>query len=447
MKISTEKLINSSLTIVKIWSFLFLVSLPSGVLAQGDGNPYIPVEIPDRINLTVTEDPSTSAAVTWRTSTDIQEAYAEIVKADANPLSIGDAEQIPAKTTTLKTGGGSYKEMSWEGVTANYHSVEFHNLDPNTVYTYRVGSGDFWSEWFQFKTTSDQNDKFSFLYFGDAQSDIKSMWSKVIRQAYAHAPDAKLMLHAGDLINRSTRDQEWGEWFEAGSFIHATVRNMPSPGNHDYGRGEEAEEISPFWRAQFTLPENGPKGLEESCYFTDIQGVRFISLDAYPMEDLGLYIESQTEWLDSVLKHNPNPWTCVVFHHPVHSPKTTRDNKIMREIFKPVFDKYKVDIVLQGHDHAYMRAMKNVPMEDGQESGTMYVVSVSGPKMSDSKMEKKAWMDKLEVYTQLYQVITVDGDEMQYRAYTAVGDLFDGFNLIKRPGKVNKVEELPLCDQ
>src|SRR5690606_40830927 len=60
----------------------------------------------------------------------------------------------------------------------------------------------------------------------------------------------------------------------------------------------------------------------------------------------------------SLLSHNPNKWTCVVFHHPIFSTKTTRDNKRMRETFKPLFDRYKVDLVLQGHDHTYARGMK-----------------------------------------------------------------------------------------
>lgn len=441
---SLEKNLNKSGWFMILW-IVCVSSVPFYLWSQNDGNPYIPLRVPDRINITVTDDPSTSVAVTWRTSTEVKEAFAEIVEADANPLSINKAERFTANTEILATNDGSYKDLTWKGVTAAYHSTIFQNLEPNTMYTYRVGSGNDWSEWFQFRTANDKNDRFSFLYFGDAQTEMRSMWSKVIRQAYAQAPDAKLIVYAGDLINRSTRDQEWGEWFEAGSFIHAIIPNMPSPGNHEYGRGDEATEISPFWRAQFTLPNNGPKELKESIYFTDIQGVRFISLDAHAVEGLGMHIESQKIWLDSVLTHNPNKWTCVVFHHPIYSAKATRDNKVMRETFKPIFDKYRVDLVLQGHDHAYARGMKNIPMREG-ESGTMYVVSVSGPKMSDSNMEKKIWMDKLEVYTQLYHVITVDEDELKYRAYTVVGDLFDGFNLIKRPGKVNNVVELSLCE-
>src|SRR5690625_7927779 len=99
------------------------------------------------------------------------------------------------------------------------------------------------------------------------------------------------MLHAGDLVDNSTQDKLWGEWFEAGGFIHATIRNMPSPGNHDYGRGEEVYDLSPFWKPQFTLPENGPAGLEETAYYTDIQQVRFIALDWYHLTGLDLYVD------------------------------------------------------------------------------------------------------------------------------------------------------------
>src|SRR5699024_12417432 len=118
-------------------------------------------------------------------------------------------------------------------------------------------------------------------------------------------------------------------------------------------------ELSPVWREQYNLHENGPKRLEETTYYTDIQGVRFISLDAYPVEDLGIHIENQKQWLDSLLRHNPNKWTCIVFHHPIYSPKATRDNKAMRETFKPLFDKYKVDLVLQGRSEEHTSELQS----------------------------------------------------------------------------------------
>ena len=411
------------------------------VFAQSTQNVYPPLTLPDRINLSVTQDPSTSMAVTWRTHPSVQQGKAEIVLANANPLSVREAESIPAITENITTKDGNYKELYWQGVTANYHSVVFENLTPNTLYSYRVGEGTAWSEWFQFKTAGSNGDKLSLLYFGDAQTDLRSLWSRAIRQAYAHVPDAALMLHAGDLVNRANRDVEWGEWFEAGSFIMATIPQMPSPGNHEYGRGDDELQLSEFWRPQFTLPPNGPEGLEETCYFTDVQGVRLISLDSYMAEESDEYLEKQKIWLDSILQNNPNRWTAVVFHHPIFSPKSTRDNKRMRETFKPIFDKYKVDLVLQGHDHTYARGMEKIPMEGKDTSGTMYVVSVSGPKMTDNGVEKKFWMEKSGIYTQLYQTITVDDHQLEFRSYTVTGELYDAFDLQKREGQTNRLVE------
>jgi hypothetical protein len=37
---------------------------------------------------------------------------------------------------------------------AHHHGVTFTGLRPGTLYAYRVGGGDTWSEWFQFRTAS-----------------------------------------------------------------------------------------------------------------------------------------------------------------------------------------------------------------------------------------------------------------------------------------------------
>ena len=141
---------------------------------------------------------------------------------------------------------------------AHYHSVNFTDLRPNTLYAYRVGGGDVWSEWFHFKTASEQFEPFSFIYFGDAQNNLLSMWSRAVRSAYSNAPKAKFMIHAGDLINRANADEEWGEWFKAGSFIHAMVPGIPVPGNHEYAKNLTGPRtLSKHWNPQFTLPENG----------------------------------------------------------------------------------------------------------------------------------------------------------------------------------------------
>jgi hypothetical protein len=374
---------------------------------------------PDRIVMNVTAAPSNSAAITWRTEKSVTVSYAEIIPASSDPRTTATATRFTAATT----------QPFADSLPVRYHSYVFSGLNPNTLYSYRVGQDNQWSEWFQFRTAAATSEPFSFIYLGDAQANILSSWSQTIRKAYSMAPDARLIIHAGDLVNRGNNNHEWQQWFEAGSFIHSSVPGLMTPGNHEfYENADGIDVVSAFWRPQFTLPENGPAGLEETCYYTDVQGMRFISLNSNEIEISDAAFASQKAWLENVLKHNPNKWTCITFHHPVLSTKKSRDNQRLREDFKPLFDKYKVDLILQGHDHTYARG------RDGAK-GPVYVVSVSGPKMS--AIDPQPWMVKTGSYTQLFQIITVHPEKIAYRSYTATGELFDAFDLEKKAGGEN----------
>jgi hypothetical protein len=107
--------------------------------------------------------------------------------------------------------------------------------------------------------------------------------------------------------------------------------------------------------------------------------------------------------------------------------------------------------VLNGHDHTYARTgdvgvidAENVPSGYQQaydpSIGTVYVVSVSGPKMYD--ITKGAYAKRVAEDTQLYQIIAIDGDELSYKAYAATGELYDAFTLEKREGEPNRLREL-----
>ncbi len=395
-------------------------------------NLSFPSRDPDRVILNLTEAPETSIAVNWRTDTTILTGTIEWAVATAGPEFLSSTHKVTAERESLKVKHGEEPT-----VIANYFSAKVDELTPGQRYVYRVGTEGSWSEWYQIQMP-DAKKKLSFIYFGDAQNDIKSMWSRVIREAYKTMPKVDFMLHAGDLINRHDRDIEWGEWFYAGSFIHATVPSVMTPGNHEYGKGVI---LSPQWRPQFNLPLNGPKGLEETCYVVDYSNLKVISLDAEQIDESPFYLEKQKLWLDSVLTNDPKKWTAITFHYPVFSTKPNRDNENLRNHFKPIFDKHKVDIILQGHDHAYGRGMvSNVPTGKSvkdESSGTVYVVSVSGPKMYD--ISNDPWMQRKARNTQLFQVISIENNTLSYEAFTAHGELYDAFDLIKSSKKVNKL--------
>jgi hypothetical protein len=398
--------------------------LPNTNYGTAAHNPT-PTSIPDRIILTWKTDPATSQAVTWRTDTTVVNPTVEIAPAESSPKFNLKMQKVAAQTEPVTTESGS----------ALYHSANLTGLTSNTIYAYRVGGGEIWSEWFQFRTATSEPSPFTFVYFGDAQNNLLSLWSRVIRQAYSDAPKASFLLHAGDLVNRAERDVEWGEWFDAGDWIHAMVPSVPSPGNHEYTKDAEGKRaISRLWRPHFTLPENGLPGLEESVYYFDYQGARIISLNS--MERTG----EQAKWLENVLKDNPNRWTFVTLHYPIFSTKEGRDNKTLRDLLKPIFDKYGVDLVLTGHDHTYGRG-QNLPKGAGiKVGGTVYVVSVSGPKMY--KLDPTPWWNRGAENTQLFQVISVDGNRLKYEALTATGELYDAFDLVKSADGTNKMIDL-----
>ncbi|OWK71361.1 metallophosphoesterase family protein [Pedobacter sp. AJM] len=406
-----------------IKSILIITLLSSGVLTKLSAQNFSPTQYPDRVILTWAGDPATSQTVNWRTDTTIMASKAQIKAEDANPALEKAITSYDASSTVLN-GRNNYE-------TAKYHHVTFTNLKPATVYAYRVGSGEHWSEWFQFTTASAKNEPFSFIYLGDAQNDIRSKWSRVIRKAFSHQPDARFIIHTGDLINRSNNDQEWGEWHYGGGFINGMIPSIPSPGNHEYVRDDQRKLIlDPHWGVQYTFAGNGPRGLESSVYYVDYQDVRIISLDSQMIILDEASAKAQYEWLEKVLKENKKLWTVITFHHPIFSTAKSRDNKAFRERFKPLFDQYHIDLVLQGHDHTYSRG-QNLPrgLSGRDVSGPVYLVSVAGPKMY--QVDGAKWMDVSLENTQLFQVIHVDGDKLKFEAYKTSGELFDAFSLQK----------------
>jgi len=407
---------------------------------------YRPTAAPDRICLSWTGEPATSMSVTWRTDTSVAKAVAEYAVATGGPDFRDHAVRVDAASQPLTTDLGD----------AKYHEALLPNLEPETKYLYRVGDGVNWSEWSEFQTASSETKPFSFVYFGDAQNDIKSHWSRVVRNAFRDAPRAAFFLHAGDLVNTAESDAEWGEWFYAGGFIHRTVPAVAVPGNHEMAKPHPkrifgGRTLTQHWRPTFAFPENGPDKLPESCYYFDYQGVRFVCLNSNE------YQRQQARWMRTVLADAPG-WKIVTHHHPIYSAKAGRDNPTLRGLWQPIYDELGVDLVLQGHDHTYARSglLRHSPEGEGwvavgtenvtegtnvrSDHGTVYVVSVSGPKMY--KLNQREFMRSSAERTQLYQVITVDGQSIRYRACTATGRLYDAFELVRREGGPNELREL-----
>jgi 3',5'-cyclic AMP phosphodiesterase CpdA len=393
-----------------------------------------PSTLADRIVLTYEGDPATTQSVTWRTDTTVKTAQAQIAKAGEGPGFKSGASTVLATRRVEQTASLGFQNV--------FHTVRFTALDPKTKYLYRLGDGTNWSEWYEFETAAATAEPFSFIYYGDAQNDIQEHWSRVVRQAFADAPEARLMVHAGDLIDSSNNDGQWGEWFKASGWINGMRPSLATPGNHEYS----GTTLAPYWRTQFAFPDNGPQGqgavydaLMGTVFYTDYQGVRFISLNsnvsAVASAQRDQFLTVQAQWLEGILQSNPNRWSVVTFHHPMFSTAEGRNNPTQRAKWLPILEKYSVDLVLQGHDHSYGRGNVVAGASAETGNGTIYAVSVSGPKMYEANdsnwVTNGAVARNILMNTQLYQVITVDGSRLTYEARTATGRLHDRFTIDK----------------
>lgn len=414
-------------------------------LPHSPGAPYAASGLADRIVLTPGANPAREMAVTFRTD----------VRQTASQLQLAPALDGPQLEKRAQLREGSSQALDSENGAALYHQVRLNDLQPDSAYVYRVKGAEGWSEWLQFRTAAEGFKPFRFIYLGDTQNDILSIASRTVRQALSSTASPALVVHAGDLTSQRddlVHDDEWGEWNQAGGFHYAGVPQVVASGNHEYidsrnADGSESRTLGPHWAKQFALPGNGVAGLESTTYVTDYQGVRFIVLDGTAALDLGT-LEQQSQWLEQRLKESKARWKVVVTHQPIFTCARPEDTGPLKAAWKPLFERYAVDLVLQGHDHCYSRlsneagrAAAKQAHAAGKVQGPVYMVSVAGSKMYGLNDRAHQQPDRSAEETQLYQTIEVGASRLQVRSYTANGRLYDAFDLNRDKQGRNRLSE------
>jgi hypothetical protein len=278
----------------------------------------------------------------------------------------------------------------------------------------------------QFRTAAAQRMPFQFIYLGDTQNDIFSQVPRVARAALLDCPKALFIAHGGDLVDVAERDDQWSEFFMAYSPWAATIPQLVVPGNHDYSSTGGKITLSSHWKQYFQYPTVDLPNLDQTVYAIDVMGVRFISLNSM------VGMQQQIPWMEKVLQNNPNQWTVVMFHHPLYSSASGRDSAARRKLWEPIFSRFNVDLVLQGHDHTYARTGLIHDGKASKTTGSVYLTSVAGPKMY--KLNLSDLHVSGAARSQMYQVISVDGDRLRLDAKTVDGVLHDSFEIVKKSG-------------
>lgn len=247
-----------------------------------------------------------------------------------------------------------------------------------------------------------------FVVYGDTR-DGHDVHRKLV--ALIMKQDASMVFQTGDLVHNGNNEAQWKIYDDITGEMRKKLPVYPVRGNHDFG-GE-------FYSERFTAPfTNGSK----DYYSLDKENCHFIVLDVDEHTKYGPDSE-QYKWLvkDLDAVKGKARHVFVFFHVPPYSIGSHGMNPDIQQNLCPVFAKYGVRIVFNGHDHDYYHTTR---------SGVTYVVTGGGgaPLYPQDPGKGAIPGDKYEMVNH-FCVVDVNGDAVTVQAIRPDSSVIEKFTV------------------
>ena len=352
-----------------------------------------PFPVPAHVLLTFGDEDEMSRNVSWQCDTVVKPSHLEIIS-----LEDEDTVRIEAQGEVFKSRNGM----------AAYYVARLRQLKPAAHYRYRAVTDGKVSPWYDFQTYAQNRDKFSFLFVGDVQDTIDGIANRLLRDAWAHHPEVEFLVCGGDLIERPA-NQYWAETFRTLDSIGQSMPILNVTGNHDYLKGviQRLERRFPLVFSYFL----DSKVEDNMVYSLNYGEAQFFVLDS---NREFFYLWTQRQWLEKQLAQSKAKWKILVLHHPLYSIKGN-NNRIQQWMFDDLVQQYGVDLVLQGHEHAYARMTFHD--DSGAAVTPVYTVSHCSPKNYRINFDER--FDKFGISSRYYQTVCIHGDTLEMASYDA----------------------------
>lgn len=363
--------------------------------------PYEVSDQPSRVLLTFGNKGEQSRWVSWMCGQEV-DASARLCLADT----LGDTLYVDAIGEVFESRAGH----------AAYYRVQLTDLQPQMEYSYRVENQNGCSSWYRFQTSDPKADRFSFLYLGDVQDTIGGIANQLLREAVRRHPEAEFVAFGGDLIERPM-DKYWAETFRSIDSVCTAMPIVNITGNHDY-----LKYIIRKCERRFSLVfPYFIEGMEQRDDANHLFSFTYHNTDFFLLDsDRGLgFLMGQKKWLEQELQKSQSAHRIALLHHPLYSVKRKNNNLEVRWMFNELLQNAKVDLVLQGHEHAYTHCTSSEEPLLGHDctNPPLYVVSHCSPKnYSIHPTDRFAPVIR---EGRFYQLVTVDSDAVTLKAYEA----------------------------
>lgn len=253
-------------------------------------------------------------------------------------------------------------------------------------------------------------DSMKFAVFGDFGDASQREFDTVAQLVKAHSVfPFDIVPLTGDNLYGSERPQDFAKKFEQPfkPLLDAGVKFYGALGNHDA-------------REQRYYKLFNMDGKLYYSYKAPKQSVRFFALESGYMEP------EQVKWIEDQLKSSSEDWKIAYFHHPLYSSGKTHGSDLdLRRVLEPLFVKYNVSVVFQGHDHVYERILPQM--------GIYYWVIGSGGRFREGDLDKRSAITaKGYDADNAFLLAEIDGDVMTFNAVSRRGLVVDSGMISRR---------------
>jgi hypothetical protein len=248
--------------------------------------------------------------------------------------------------------GTSKASISAYDTTNHLYATTITGLTPGTKYYYRVVVSGKDSAGSFFTAPDASATSVKFVSYGDDRSNPSTHNAVAggVDKLFQSDPGYQtLNLAVGDLVSDGDSDSAWSSQLFASSLNNirtelANLSDLSVIGNHE-GSGNLFKRYfpMPFVAGRYWSFDYGP--------------MHVIMMDQYTSYSSG---SAQYNWIKNDLASTTKKWKVVVLHEPGWSANGGHaNNTTIQNTYQPLFEQYKVALVLGGHNHYYARAMVN----------------------------------------------------------------------------------------
>ena len=409
--------------------------------------------LPSQVAVTFGDKTDSARNINWFTKYSVTGTDIELIPYNASPIFTGiptagdgilcSSEKVVRGYPGVDLGITGFLDYEFSLVR---HGIKLTGLSPGQKYSYRVGDAakGWWSNPGVIET-ADNSDALTFFHMTDPQSQNITQyetWSDTVNQAFKMYPQSKFIVSGGDLVDNYKNVNQWQWLLDTAADNLMSTALMTTTGNHE-NKGYTIDE-------NFLLPTAPEQDRSSGVYYSfDYNNAHFIILNTNNLSGENALSDDQLAWLKKDAVASDAQWKIVSLHKAIYSNGShydDKDVKALREQLASLMPELDIDVVLQGHDHVYLRtdAMntnKVVKSEtesmayQGREygakiepAGSIYVISgCAGVKnyLTKSNSATDRLFPRAEkivsIENPVFSAIQIDGDNLYFDAYTVNG--------------------------